>query len=138
MSYDPASLFWKDRSKFDKYVSKLYSHGGAEKEAEDNGSESSDSEAEQKKKKKDKKKSKKENESKKKEKVTEAPKIVSAPVKPTKPAVVADFISFDSVPQSQPATNNLLDGFSDFQDGFGQTVAPNNQNDGFQDFVGAN
>ena len=100
MSYDPASLFWKDKSKFDKYVNKLYSHGGVEKEEEDNGSESSDSEAEQKKKKKDKKKSKKENDSKKKEKVTEAPKIVSAPVKPTKPAVVADFISFDSVPQS--------------------------------------
>ncbi len=53
MSADPASLFWKDRTKFDKFVSKLYSKTGASNDEEE------DSE-EERRKKKEKKKAKKE------------------------------------------------------------------------------
>jgi hypothetical protein len=102
MSSDPASLFWKSRDKFDKYVSKLYSQStGAAKDddEEDEEAESSDSDSERKrrKEKKEKKKAKKEKLSKKPAK-DEAKSISAPPKTQQQPVAVADFISFESVP----------------------------------------
>lgn len=60
MKMDPASLYWNDRKKFEKYVSKLY--GQTEETPHDREEEQSHSESEEEssKRKKEKKKSKKE------------------------------------------------------------------------------
>lgn len=107
---DPASMYWNDRKKYEKYVNKLYSSNDANGAGNEEEQSHSDSEEESNKKKKEKRKARKE--AKKvvpQVQISEKPKV--APAKP-----IEDLIGFDSVPV---VNKTLVDDFQDFQDGFG-------------------
>lgn len=99
---DPATLYWTDRKKFDKFVKKL-TEGGDDGEPEE--------EQETQKKKKDKKKSKKHQED-DEEKPSAPPKLLMG----KQADQLGDLISFDSVPASKPSAGAAIDGFTDFVD----------------------
>ncbi len=97
---DPASLYWSDRKKFDKLVKRLSE--GAPQSDEDTP----------KKKKKDKKKKHHQDDEEKPTQVS-APKLAIPPV--SKPVLLDDLISFDSIPAAKPS-GPAIDGFTDFVD----------------------